>query len=358
MFCPNCGSENADNARFCCRCGSATVQNGKGSDDKIVPLMEKSKDKLRLLFFVIVIIIVVVLGYFIKLNNSNKETGNVRETSVSDVADKLTDKKIKAQNDDSTKESQSLVDEVERDINAEDAEANDKKIEHGDYISGWIEKRHREADPDSGGYDYDYYILVCEIPYILEIETEEGSYVDRFIEILPRCEEGIERYDRCFIECRIDSAWENLVHGPTTGDRSRHVIVDVSDIDVLMAPATMEPVAEEIYDLSKYDSNNADLTGSLCKVYQFLGCETDSEGKTIYSLDLVYENVCDVIIADKSGNTYKIDQITDVQLVISDVEKQDLQLKIGAIVGVTGRLYKTTTEDYVYDVYMEVEEIE
>jgi len=76
----------------------------------------------------------------------------------------------------------------------------------------------------------------------------------------------------------------------------------------------------------------------------YLGRETDIDGNEIYSIDLVFENVCNVKMPDKSGTIHMIDRIMEVQLIMDENTKKDLYFKVGSIVGVTGRLYKTTTE--------------
>lgn len=375
MFCSKCGSEVNESANFCSKCGGKLVQNiGTVNVNETAASMKKhGKKNVIIVGFVIAVILLFLVVVLTKFDDFSKPTGKGTESNAVDAEEGEEKEEIKEiekieeLEEIEELESQDIaddtinplpVDETEKMTEEVPVESSKKKIEKGDCISGWVEKRHREADSNTGGYDYDYYVLVCDIPYILEVETEEGSFEDCFIEILPRCDEGIENYDRCYIECRLDSAWENLIHGPVTGEKNTHVVVDICNIKVLMEPAKEEVIAEEIYDLDNSSGNDADLTNKICKAYQYLGIEEDSEGKEVYCIDLMYHDIFDAVVADKNGNTYTIDELTDVQLIFEDVEKENLQLRVGSIVGVTGRLYKTTTEGYMYDIYMEVEKFE
>lgn len=243
MYCSRCGNEINDGSRFCNKCGLATVQKGQGNGFERNVLVIGSDKKSKKKYVVVILCIVIFVGLvggilFRKSLDSKSVEGKVLETVVQDEPGMLVDNVITSQDNENYIEYEAAV---EADVLKENSDKiEEKRITSGDYINGWVEKRHVEADIEIGGYDYDYYILVCEVPYVLEVETENGSYEDRFVEILPNCAGGMEQYDRCFIECRVDNAWENLAHGPVTGERGIHVVVDVSDVKVWMSPAVMD----------------------------------------------------------------------------------------------------------------------
>ncbi len=88
MKCPNCGSLNSDNAKFCKRCGNSlqqeTLANQFKNDSNVNNVKEDKSKNILIICVAAVICVLIVAGAFIYVNYNNDNNSNVANVAPVD----------------------------------------------------------------------------------------------------------------------------------------------------------------------------------------------------------------------------------------------------------------------------------
>lgn len=88
MKCPNCGSLNSDNAKFCKRCGNSlqqeTLANQFNNDSNVNNVKEDKSKNILIICVAAVICVLIVAGAFIYVNYNNDNNSDVANVAPVD----------------------------------------------------------------------------------------------------------------------------------------------------------------------------------------------------------------------------------------------------------------------------------